>query len=445
MHRGFVIMADIDYDLSEREKEILILVATGASNKEIAKKLFISVNTVKVHLRNIFNKLEVSSRTEAAMFAVNAGLAQVPSLQNGYATDNLDGELTAEGNIIPRSRSNRMLVWVGVIILVMVVFITGIWLFTDVWEPGPSELEEIAPPEILEPQWQSLADLPVSRAGFASAVYADRIYVIAGEIEQGITGGVDVYNPGNNQWESYSPKPVPVTDVKGVVVGGKIYIPGGRLASGEATEVLEIYDAVADQWEQGAALPVKLSAYALAAYEGKIYLFGGWDGQGYSSAVLEYDPDQDFWSVKSNLSTPRAYAGAAVVGGEIHLLGGYDGKAALDLHEIYIPELDQEGGEAWKTGTKMPEARYGIGVTSVMEWVYAIGGQESGLPIVGISSMLNEWQEIEPPIPDAWTRMGAVFWRGNVFLMGGEIDQEPVSHNLSYEALYITVLPLISH
>lgn len=51
--------------LSDRELEVLELVATGLSNKEIAEKLFVSVNTVKTHLKKVYEKLEVNRRTQA--------------------------------------------------------------------------------------------------------------------------------------------------------------------------------------------------------------------------------------------------------------------------------------------------------------------------------------------------------------------------------------------
>lgn len=60
--------------LSERELEILRLVATGASNKEIAAKLFIAEGTVKNHLTNILGKLNVSDRMQAVLKAKELGL-----------------------------------------------------------------------------------------------------------------------------------------------------------------------------------------------------------------------------------------------------------------------------------------------------------------------------------------------------------------------------------
>ena len=59
--------------LTDREMEVIRLVATGVSNKEAARRLVISVRTVQVHLTNIYGKLNVRSRTEAALYAIRQG------------------------------------------------------------------------------------------------------------------------------------------------------------------------------------------------------------------------------------------------------------------------------------------------------------------------------------------------------------------------------------
>jgi DNA-binding NarL/FixJ family response regulator len=60
--------------LSAREREIVSLVAQGYKNKEMAEKMFISEQTVKNHLHNIFDKLGVSDRLELALYAIHKGL-----------------------------------------------------------------------------------------------------------------------------------------------------------------------------------------------------------------------------------------------------------------------------------------------------------------------------------------------------------------------------------
>jgi DNA-binding NarL/FixJ family response regulator len=61
--------------LSEREVAVLRLLAAGRTNQQIAEQLFISLNTVSYHLRNIFAKTGTDNRTEAASFAHRHGLA----------------------------------------------------------------------------------------------------------------------------------------------------------------------------------------------------------------------------------------------------------------------------------------------------------------------------------------------------------------------------------
>jgi two-component system, NarL family, response regulator LiaR len=64
-------------DLTERELEVLRLIARGMSNKLIARELVVSEKTVKTHVSNILAKLHLADRTQAALYAVREGLAQL--------------------------------------------------------------------------------------------------------------------------------------------------------------------------------------------------------------------------------------------------------------------------------------------------------------------------------------------------------------------------------
>jgi len=78
--------------LSIREQEVAKLVATGMTNREIAKRLFISDRTAEAHVEHIRNKLSVRSRTEIATWAVERGLAK-PSLESADLIRPSDGSV----------------------------------------------------------------------------------------------------------------------------------------------------------------------------------------------------------------------------------------------------------------------------------------------------------------------------------------------------------------
>jgi len=67
-------VASIASELTEREIEVLTLLAQGASNPQIAEELFITTNTVKTHISHILTKLQLENRTQAATYAVQKGI-----------------------------------------------------------------------------------------------------------------------------------------------------------------------------------------------------------------------------------------------------------------------------------------------------------------------------------------------------------------------------------
>lgn len=69
--------SDENVKFTKREREILKLIASGCSNKEIGEKLFISEKTVKNHITGIFNKIDVKDRTQAALYAIKNNLVEI--------------------------------------------------------------------------------------------------------------------------------------------------------------------------------------------------------------------------------------------------------------------------------------------------------------------------------------------------------------------------------
>ena len=65
---------DVGATLTEREREVLALIAQGITNREIADELYLSFDTIKTHVRKVFTKLGVSNRTQAAIAAREYGL-----------------------------------------------------------------------------------------------------------------------------------------------------------------------------------------------------------------------------------------------------------------------------------------------------------------------------------------------------------------------------------
>jgi NarL family two-component system response regulator LiaR len=64
-------------ELTEREREVIRLVAMGRNNREIAQELFISEKTVKTHISNILGKLNLDHRTQLAIYAIKNKLVDV--------------------------------------------------------------------------------------------------------------------------------------------------------------------------------------------------------------------------------------------------------------------------------------------------------------------------------------------------------------------------------
>lgn len=289
--------------LSSRELEVLTLLSKGYTNKEIAQELFISTNTVRVHISNIYQKLGVNSRIQASRLAMdNKWLAAMPH--------SVDPEV-GEGEIHGTTRNKSLITghfYIPFIFLlgIFIAILIGYFVSNFRAQPIPNaSLEEVIQ---LDPGFE------VS----AASIVGENIYYVGGDNVLDATSELNIRTLDLTDKKA---KNLVTTEVNANVVNGNIYLPGGDDA-GSPTESFEFFDPQLNKWQFASDLPMPLSGYASASLDGQIYLIGGWDGVKESAEILRYNPDTDEWRRLGQLPESRRNATAVVYHGQIVLVGG---------------------------------------------------------------------------------------------------------------------------
>lgn len=449
---------DLD-PLSEREIEVLKLVADGKTNQQIARALVISPNTVKVHLRNIFEKLGVQSRTEATMEAVRRGWVTVggelPTAGAGEATPP-PAEAIVEPIEEPLGGPPPLATWQRIYMVLVAVLLAGGLLASARWQVSGRDghvtpfsdsgrVQSGIVTRNATARWIVRAPLPVARSRMAVATDDVRLYVIAGETAGGLTDQVLVYDRSANLWRPAAAKPTAVANIAAVRIGGRFYVAGGTLADGRSADVLEVYDPQADVWEARARLPFPLAAYAAAALEGRLYLFGGWDGTRWRVDTLIYDPVSDRWSNGSAMPGPRGFHAASALKGRIYVVGGFDGRRELADVLVYDPTAERTAAGPWSPRAALNRPRGGLGLVTLGARLYAIGGGWTGALSFNeqYDATADAWSQIETPITGQWRNLGVAALGNKIYALGGW-GGSYLDNNEEYQALLQQLLPLFT-
>ncbi|MBN2257525.1 MAG: hypothetical protein JW704_06850 [Anaerolineaceae bacterium] len=435
-----------DTELSERERGILKLVATGVSNKEIARELHISTNTVKVHLRNIFAKIGVMSRTEATLYAIEQRIVDTPGDNSSDAQDSI---------FISFTRKHRWLV-ISTIILFIFGIIASAWYLLPMQIPPTTSSPSMAITATPIPRWQEHAPLPEGRAGMAAVAYENQIYLFAGETESGITNSSLRYDIETDHWHSIADKPMAVTDIQAAMIGEKIYVPGGWTGV-SASKRLEVYDIRSDTWDVDTPMPEPRSGYALVALEGQLYVFGGWDGDNVQNSIYSFDPLDKIWVEMNPMPDPLAFMSAVALSNKIYLIGGWDGKQALSKFNQYNPARDKSGDQLWSSFPVLPNVMCRHSVAQISGFIFLIGGplrhcdnspseRLDNLSFTSFNLMYttqaSQWYPFEDTNQPIGFNGSLVAFNNNIYQIGGIYMGKYQEQNQSYVALYSSSLPI---
>lgn len=437
--------------------DVARLLATGASNSDIASQLIISPHTVKVHLRNIYEKLGVNSRTEASMLLVSHGWIHVPGVEAG-AGETAIIEEQPEPTPLATSSGNPF-TWQRVYLLAIFVISLGVLLMpfaTRRVASLPSLLSDrdamaLGRPTIAElPRWEFRTPLGKARSRLAvAAVDGTAIYAIGGESSMGQPmTDVDVYDLNFNEWSGAAPLPLPLANAAVAVADSRIVVAGGTTIGSDTEPALSdrllVYSSTDDGWQDWGHLPGTLAGASLVLAGDDLYLLGGWDGQNMRDEVWRI-PAQSGpviaptdWQLLTRLPGGQAFAGAVVAGDDIFVVGGYDGSHELDSALAY-----NRVSESWRELPPLSTPRGGISLLYDGLAIFAVGGGWT-VPVETIERFdpaTGLWSNSPAPISGAWRHLGgAATSLGQLYLIGGWSGSYLDVH-LRYQSSFRTFFP----
>ena len=458
-------MPELGESLSKRELDVLNCVAQGDANKQIALTLHISPNTVKVHLRNIYTKLGVGSRTEATRVAFEQRLVKMNGIDEGQEekveilpTPPQEDQQAIEPQQIfeaePVSKAvplpkNRWFNWryaTFTLIFLLIVITTGL-IYSTSAKPTPTPTPIPFTATDLGDNWQTGRDLPVPTTNMALTAVGLQLYQIGGETADGVVDTVYIYDTVDFSWSIATAKPTAVTNSAAAVLFGEIYIPGGRTADGEPTDIFEVYSPANDAWRTAATLPRPIAEAVVVSDGNLLYLISGWDGADYLDTIFVYDTVADSWRPLSNqtMSQPRASAAGDIIDRQLYLVGGHNQDGALSICERF--DLIEE---TWHSCSDTLHPRTGASAVVLVNRLYLFGGLESNDAGQTISEFFDpvteEWLIVNTPMKtDAqsnWSNMGTALVETKIHALGGQQGDTLLPNNFVFAPLtFRTYLP----
>ncbi len=457
-------MAEPKEPLTERELEVLKLLATGVSNKEIAAQLFLSPNTIKVHLRNIFTKLEVQTRTEATLVAVRNGwialaetdvaasattpsavsgaVASAAASANDAATRPINPDIDQspehwDVNAIPTANPQPDQ---AIQPIASVAIDPDETRRITVAEQAPRNIEDAlvilgkstpqTAPVPVAPNPQLLPPLSLRRrlllvgAGLLTLVFMvialrPQPTITATEENLSAGGPIMVAMPQSTHWVARSTVRTARTGSVAVAAEGRVYVIGGQTDTGLSDEVL-LYTPRQNTWDDvNAPKPTPVFGAGGAAIGKRIYVLGGIAANGQPSRQFEMlDLNGNAWTALRDL--PNAISGHAVSAAQnkLYVFGGRVNGAISAAARVFDPNT-----EAWADLPPMPTPRAQAAAAAINDQIYVVGGSDGQQELTTcevFSIRDSRWQTCSP-MTTARSSFGLAAVGQSLYAIGGGV------------------------